>query len=238
VTAGAGIHVAKHGNYGVSSACGSSNVLEAMGIKFSADEAFLRSCIEKAGICVLHAPLFHPAMKQVAPVRRSLGVKTFFNMLGPMVNPSRPTYQLVGVFQLELARMYQYLYQKDQIKYTIVHALDGYDEISLTGSAKIITPQGESLLNPQDFKAHLWKMGDITGGDGVEDAAKIFLKVLKGQGTQAQNEVVCANASLAISTVKGCSLAHAVDLAVESLESGRAHQSFIELQNISKSWIS
>lgn len=238
VTAGAGIHVAKHGNYGVSSACGSSNVLEALGIKFSADEVFLRSCIEKAGICVLHAPLFHPAMKQVAPVRRSLGVKTFFNMLGPMVNPSRPNYQLVGVFQLELARMYQYLYQKDQIKYTIVHALDGYDEISLTGSAKIITPQGESLLSPQDFKAQLWRMGDITGGNGVEDAAKIFLEVLKGQGTQAQNEVVCANAALAISTVKGCSIAHAVDLAGESLKSGRAYESFIELQNISKSWIS
>ena len=134
--------------------------------------------------------------------------------------------------------MYQYLYQKDQTQYTIVHALDGYDEISLTGSAKIITPQGEALLNPQDFKAQQWKMSDITGGNGIEDAAKIFQEVLKGQGTQAQNEVVCANAALAISTVQGCSLAHAVDQAVDSLQSGRAHQSFVSLQNISKSWTS
>jgi len=129
VTAGAGVKVTKHGNYGVSSSCGSSNVLEFLGIKFSNDKDYLERAIDQVGICILHAPLFHPAMKNVAPIRRELGVKTFFNMLGPMVNPAFPPNQLVGVFNLELARLYSYLYQKTDKNYTIVHALDGYDEI-------------------------------------------------------------------------------------------------------------
>ena len=139
VTAGAGIKVSKHGNYGVSSGCGSSNVLEAIGIKFSNDKDYLKRSIEKAGICFLHAPLFHPAMKNVAPVRKQLGLKTFFNILGPIVNPSFPKNQLIGVFSLELARLYSYLFQKTNINYTILHGLDGYDEISLTGNTKIFT---------------------------------------------------------------------------------------------------
>ena len=129
VTAGAGIKVAKHGNYGVSSISGSSNVMENLGVKFSNDKSFLEKCIDQAGICVLHAPLFHPAMKNVAPIRKELAVKTFFNMLGPMVNPSFPKNQIVGVFNLELARMYTYLYQDTDINFTILHSLDGYDEI-------------------------------------------------------------------------------------------------------------
>ena len=143
VTAGAGVAVTKHGNYGVSSACGSSNVLEYLGVKFSNDIDFLKKTLDKAGICVLHAPLFHPAMKNVAPIRRELGVKTFFNMLGPMVNPAFPKNQMVGVFSLELLRMYSYLYQNSDKNYSIIHALDGYDEISLTGKAKEVNNQTE-----------------------------------------------------------------------------------------------
>ena len=139
ITAGAGVKVAKHGNYGVSSASGSSNVMEALGVKFTNNIDVLKNTIDKAGICVMHAPLFHPAMKNVAPIRRELGVKTFFNMLGPMVNPAFPKNQMVGVFNLELQRLYGYLYQNTDKNYSIVHALDGYDEISLTGKTKIIT---------------------------------------------------------------------------------------------------
>ena len=139
ITAGAGVKVTKHGNYGVSSTCGSSNVLENLGIKFSNDNEFLKTCIEKSGICILHAPLFHPAMKHVAPIRRELGLKTFFNILGPLVNPSFPKNQIVGVFNLELARLYSYLFQKTKKNYSIIFSLDGYDEISLTGSTKIIS---------------------------------------------------------------------------------------------------
>ena len=137
VTAGAGVAVAKHGNYGVSSACGSSNVLEAIGVTFSNDANHLKQAIETANICVLHAPMFHPAMKNVAPIRKALGIKTFFNMLGPMVNPSFPKHQMVGVFNLELLRLYNYLYQQTDKNYSIVHDLGGYDELSLTNNAKI-----------------------------------------------------------------------------------------------------
>jgi len=203
VTAGAGVHVTKHGNYGVSSKCGSSNVMEHLGIKFSNEADFLKNSIEKAGICVLHAPLFHPAMKNVAPIRRELGVKTFFNMLGPMVNPAFPKNQMVGVFNLELARMYGYLYQKTDKNFTVLHALDGYDEISLTGNTKTISNNTESMLSPEDFGVTTLKQEDIYGGDTVEDSANIFMNVLSGKGTEAQNNVVCANAGMAIATVKG-----------------------------------
>src|SRR4051812_45334406 len=124
IVAGAGYKVAKHGNYGVSSGCGSSNVMEYLGYQFTNDESKLNSSLDKAGICFLHAPLFHPAMKNVAPVRRELGVKTFFNMLGPLVNPAKPNNQIVGVYNLELARLYAYLYQKSEVNYTILNALD------------------------------------------------------------------------------------------------------------------
>ncbi len=151
VVAGAGIKVAKHGNYGVSSSCGSSNVIQHLGYKFTNDEEMLKRQIDSAGICFLHAPLFHPAMKNIAPIRKEMGVKTFFNMLGPMVNPSNPKNQLVGVFNLELARLYSYLYQTSDKRYVILHTLDGYDEISLTGDFKLISNDGEFLLSPEDL---------------------------------------------------------------------------------------
>src|SRR6056300_1669628 len=232
VTAGAGVKVTKHGNYGVSSGCGSSNVLEALGIRFSNDSDFLKRCLDGAGICILHAPLFHPAMKNVAPIRRELGVKTFFNMLGPMVNPAFPPNQLVGVFNLELARLYSYLYQKTDKNYSIVHALDGYDEISLTGNAKVISRGDEKIINATNFDLNPLQMSQIAGGNTIENAAKIFLSVLEDESTDAQKQVVCANAALAIKTVKNIDLKEAYQQAQESIESGNALAVFNKLQEI------
>ncbi len=233
VTAGAGIQVTKHGNYGVSSTCGSSNVMEHLGIKFSNDKDFLKRSIEETGICVLHAPLFHPAMKNVAPIRRELGVKTFFNMLGPMVNPAFPKNQMVGVFNLELARMYGYLYQNTDKNFTIVHALDGYDEISLTGSTKTISNHTESIITPKDFGVGVLKQEEIYGGDSIESSAKIFTQILNGKGTIAQNNVVCANAGMAIATVEGLTPIEGFEKAKESLVSGKALTALQKLQQLS-----
>lgn len=234
VTAGAGVKVAKHGNYGVSSASGSSNVMEALGVKFTNDENNLKRSIDEAGICVMHAPLFHPAMKNVAPIRRELGVKTFFNMLGPMVNPSFPNNQMVGVFNLELQRIYGYLYQNTDKNYSIIHALDGYDEISLTGNTKIISNTSETMLSPSDLGLKKIEQSEIFGGATVKEAAKIFKKIINGKGTEAQNNVVCANAGLAISTVNEISHIDGFQLAKESLESGQAKASLEKLIELSK----
>ena len=234
VTAGAGIKVTKHGNYGVSSGCGSSNVLEALGIKFSNDEDFLKRCVDQAGVCILHAPLFHPAMKNVAPVRRELGVKTFFNMLGPLVNPAFPKNQLTGVFNLELARLYYYLFQQTDTNFSVLYALDGYDEIALTGPTKAFNKMGECVLHPQDFGVLPLEADAIKGGDTVASSAKIFMNVLQNKGTQAQQHVVCANAGMAIATAKHLSPLEGFEMAKESLLSGKAHQAFTALQNLSK----
>jgi anthranilate phosphoribosyltransferase len=234
VTAGAGIKVTKHGNYGVSSKCGSSNVMEFLGIKFSNEPDFLERSIDKAGICVLHAPLFHPAMKNVAPIRRELGVKTFFNMLGPMVNPAFPKNQIVGVFNLELARMYGYLYQNTDKNFTVLHALDGYDEISLTGNTKTISNQSEGMLKPEDFGVETIQQSQIVGGDSIEESAQIFLNVLQGKGTDAQNNVVCANAGVAIATVENSTVKEGFEKAKESLLSGNGLKALKKLQELSK----
>ncbi|HSI69658.1 MAG TPA: anthranilate phosphoribosyltransferase [Gillisia sp.] len=233
ITAGAGINVAKHGNYGVSSVSGSSNVMEHLGIKFSADPSFLEKCIDQAGICILHAPLFNPAMKNVAPIRKSLAVKTFFNMLGPMVNPASPKKQLVGVFSLELARMYGYLYQNTDKKFTILHALDGYDEISLTGPTKTISNNAEGMLEASDFGVEELKASEISGGNSVENSAEIFLNILNGKGTIPQNNVVCANAGMAIATARSCSPREGFETAQEALRSGKALQVLKKLQELS-----
>lgn len=233
VTAGAGIKVTKHGNYGVSSKCGSSNVMEFLGIKFSSDADFLKRSIDEAGICVLHAPLFHPAMKNVAPIRRELAVKTFFNMLGPMVNPASPKNQMVGVFNLELARMYGYLYQNTDKNFTVLHALDGYDEISLTGATKTISNNSEGILNPEDFGIKAVEQSQIAGGETIAESANIFMDILKGKGSEAQNNVVCANAGIAIATVNGISPKEGFESASESLLSGKGLIALKKLQDLS-----
>lgn len=230
VVAGAGEKVAKHGNYSVSSACGSSNVLEYYGYSFSSDADRLKRDIDRCNICFLHAPLFNPAMKNVAPVRRSLRIKTFFNMLGPMVNPSFPLNQMIGVFSLDVARLYHYLYQESGKKYCIIHSLDGYDEISLTGSFKALTLQTERTLAPSDLGLEGVKPGEIFGGSTVQEAAVIFLNILKGEGTRAQNDVVFANAAFALYCMdeeKG--LPYSMDRARHSLKSGKALEAFTKL---------
>jgi anthranilate phosphoribosyltransferase len=234
VTAGAGVKVAKHGNYGVSSISGSSNVMEILGVKFSNDNAYLEKCIDQAGICILHAPLFHPAMKNVGPIRKELAVKTFFNMLGPMVNPSFPQNQLVGVFNLELARMYSYLYQNTTTNFTILHSLDGYDEISLTGNTKTITNAMEGMLKPEDFGVSILTQKEIQGGTTIEESAKLFMNIIEGKGTDAQNNVVCANAGMAIATVNSLSPIQGFEIAKESLLSGKALFTLNKLQQLSK----
>jgi len=234
VTAGAGIKVAKHGNYGVSSISGSSNVMEILGVKFSNDNAYLEKCIDQAGICILHAPLFHPAMKNVGPIRKELSVKTFFNMLGPMVNPSFPQNQLVGVFNLELARMYSYLYQNTTTNFTILHSLDGYDEISLTGNTKTITNAMEGMLKPEDFGVSIITQKEIQGGTTIEESAKLFMNIIEGKGTESQNNVVCANSGMAIATVNSLSPIQGFEIAKESLLSGKALLTLNKLQQLSK----
>ncbi len=203
VVAGAGYKVAKHGNYGVSSGCGSSNVMEYLGYTFTNDEDQLKRSLDQAGICFLHAPLFNPAMKTVAPIRKELGVKTFFNMLGPMVNPAQPKNQMVGVFSLELARLYAYLYQQTDKNYTIIHAVDGFDEVSLTCDFKTFNKKGEALHKISDLGFEEINEKEIQGGDTVESSADIFTNILNGKGSDAQNNVVLCNAALAIQTIKG-----------------------------------
>lgn len=233
VTAGAGVKVAKHGNYGVSSTCGSSNVLEYLGVSFTAEESKLKRSIDQAGICILHAPLFHPAMKNVAPIRRELGVKTFFNMLGPMVNPSFPRHQMVGVFNLELARMYSYLYQTTDKNFAILHDLGGYDEISLTDQAKVITNEEERIISASELGLEPIRPAEIQGGATIQDSASIFVDVLEGKGTEAQNNVVCANAGMAISVSKGLSHPEGFAQARDSLLSGAALRSLKKLLELS-----
>ena len=201
VVAGTGQKVAKHGNYSVSSQSGSSDLLACFGYEFTNNENVLKKQLEKANICFLHAPKFHPAMKAVGPTRKALKLKTFFNMLGPLVNPSSPKNQLLGTFNLEVARLYNYILQEEGSNYGIVHALDGYDEISLTGAFKLFTKQGEQLITPEDLGFKNLKQSDIFGGSSVADAAKIFKTIIDGNGTEAQNNVVLTNAAFALQIV-------------------------------------
>ncbi len=225
IVAGTGNKVAKHGNYGASSISGSSNVMEQLGYQFKNNSNQLKKEIETAGICFLHAPLFHPALKVVGPIRKNLGVRTFFNMLGPMVNPAFPKHQLVGVYNLEMARIYNYLLQQTDKNFTIIHSLDGYDEISLTGDTKVITNAGEQILSAEMLGKRTVLPQDISGGNSVEEAASIFLNILQRKGTWSQNAVVLANSAMALQgTGKYSSYDECYQLAVESLESGRAYE--------------
>lgn len=230
VVAGAGATVAKHGNYGASSGCGSSNVMEHLGYKFSNNHDRLRKELENCRIAFLHAPLFNPAMKNVAPVRRALRLKTFFNMLGPMVNPGRPQNQVVGVFSLELARMYNYLYQKSNVNFCIIHSLDGYDEISLTGDFKVLTNKSDQILSPSNFGMSIVKAEELAGTGDVAGTAAIFMNILNGKGTTAQNSVVIANAAMALATYfPGNGIEECLETAKSSLLGGKALKVFTKL---------
>jgi len=223
VVAGAGIKVAKHGNYSVSSHCGSSNVLESLGYSFSNDPSVLKKSLEGAGICFLHAPLFHPAMKNIAPIRRALGYKTFFNMLGPLSNPSNPQMQSVGVFSLEVARLYKYILEDSGKRFSILYSMDGYDEVSLTGPFKLISNRREQVLSPEDVGFKQNAQQDIYGGESIDDAVRIFKTILEGNGTEAQVNTVVCNAAMGILCAKPeQSIADCIAEARESLERGNA----------------
>lgn len=235
VLAGAGIKVTKHGNYGLSSISGSSNMFEYFGYKFSKDESKLRRELEEAGICFFHAPLFHPAMKSVASVRRALKVKTLFNMMGPIINPSSPKNQLVGVYDLEVMDLYHQVFLESNQNYMIVHSLDGYDEISLTGEARYVSNQREDSLSPADFGFTEVAPEELFGGETVAQAAKIFQKVLEVKAEAAQQNVVIANAALGIKCVfPERSLSDCVAQAAESLKSKRALEAFKKLMAINE----
>jgi len=230
VIAGAGIKVTKHGNYGLSSVSGSSNMFEYFGYQFSNNQGKLRKEVEEAGICFLHAPLFHPAMKSVGAVRKALKVKTLFNMMGPIINPSFPKNQLVGVYDLEVMDLYHQVFQESGQNYIIVNSLDGYDEISLTGDARFVSNLTEDNLSPADFGFAKVAPEELYGGETVEAAAKIFKSVLEGTGTLAQQNVVIANAAMGIQCVyPEKSLSDCVAGAAESLKSKKALKAFRKL---------
>ncbi len=232
VVAGAGEKVAKHGNYGVSSTCGSSNILEYFGYEFSNNQDKLKKELDRAGICFLHAPKFNPAMKNIAPIRKELQIKTFFNMLGPMVNPSSPKNQLIGVFNNELGRIYNYIYQDLGKNYAIVHSLDGYDEVSLTGDFKLHTQFSDSVLSPEEIGFSANKAIEIAGGKTVKESADIFFGILEGKGTKAQNNVVLANAAIAIQCLyPKMPIETCLEKVSDSLYGKKALRSFKNLMN-------
>lgn len=232
VCAGAGIKVTKHGNYGVSSVSGSSNVLEFLGVKFTSDISKIQKQLDAANITFLHAPLFHTSMKHVANVRKQLQVKTIFNLLGPIVNPSKPTHLLAGVCDGHTGELYKQVLTKSGMQFSVVHSMDGYDEVSLTGDTKLFSTARTQTLAPTSFNLQKLKQEDIYGGNTVESNAKIFLNILKGKGTDAQNSVVIANAGLAISMIENNSLFAGVEIAKENLLNGNALKSFEKLKSI------
>ncbi|MHC5200952.1 anthranilate phosphoribosyltransferase [Myroides sp. LJL119] len=233
IVAGAGIPVAKHGNYGVSSISGSSSVMENLGIKFTANPEKLKQQLSQANICFLHAPLFHPAMKTIGPIRKELAVRTFFNILGPLTNPAQPKVQLIGLSNLEVLRIYQYFLQQSNTKYSIIHALDGYDECSLTQDCKIVTNSKETIISPSYFNMPYNTPESIKSGRTAEDSAYLFWQILKAKGTQAQNNVVLANSALAIKTYyPNYDMQTALSLAKESLYTGKAKEKFEILREL------
>jgi len=231
VAAACGVPVAKHGNYGVSSVSGSSNVLENLGYKFTNNVDALKKQLDKHNICFMHAPLFHPALKAVGPIRKELGVKTFFNMLGPLVNPAKTSHKMVGVYNLELARVYHYLLQSENQQYCIVHSLDGYDEISGTSDFKVYMPGGEQVVNPCEFNLGPIKEEDLFGGDTVEEAAVIFNNVLQGKGTSQQTDVVALNSAYAVHCFTNKNMNDCFAQTREAIQSKKAHNLFSNLIN-------
>ena len=227
VVAGAGYNVVKHGNYGATSVSGASNVMEQHGIKFTNNNDQLRRNMEACHITYLHAPLFNPALKAVAPVRKNLGVRSFFNMLGPLVNPAMPAYQLLGVYNLPLLRLYNYTYPESGTRFAVVHSLDGYDEISLTADFKVAMPEKEKIYSPELLGFKRCQEADLDGGSTPEEAARIFDAVLENKATEAQRNCVVINSAFAIQVI--CpekSIETCIAEAKESLDSGRALATF------------
>lgn len=225
IVAGAGYKVTKHGNYGVSSSCGSSDVLKALGYEFTNSESELNQQLDKANICFLHAPLFHPALKNIGPIRKQLGIKTLFNIMGPLINPSRPSHQISGTYSNEVARVYEHVLSENTQNFAVVHASDGYDELSLTSDAIVRCKKGTEIINASSFNSQSINQNEITGGLDIATSSKIFSNIIQGDGTEAQNKVVLANAALAIRTIDGGDLSTCYEKAQTSLESKAALKS-------------
>ena len=234
VVAGAGYKVTKHGNYGVSSSCGSSDVLNELGIKLSNDHDYLKKCLDKGNFCYLHAPLFHPAMKNVASVRKELEFKTFFNILGPLVNPSQPKNQLSGVYNLEIARLYGYVFENTKKNYSILYSLDGYDEISLTSDFMKISRNNSTINSPDYFRFNKINPDEIRGGVSIEESASIFTKILENEATKSQTNVVLANSAIAIQTITNKTIDECLSIAKQSIDSGSALNCLKTIQLLSK----
>ncbi len=231
--AGAGYKVAKHGNYGATSVSGASNVLEYFGAKFTTDINIIKRSLDQSGFAFLHAPFCNPAMKNVAPVRKNLGVRTFFNVLGPLISPVKPNYQCLGVYNLKMMRLYNYIYQNLGVQYSIVHSLDGYDEISLTDICKIQTNQGEFVFTPEQLGFAKHQQHELWGGNTVDEAAKIFLQVLDYQATDAQRDAVIINSAFAIQTrCPEKSIEQCKNEAIVSLAGGKAKDAFLKFIEI------
>ena len=234
VVAGAGYKVTKHGNYGVSSSCGSSDVLQQLGIKLSNDDGYLKKCLDKGNFCYLHAPLFHPAMKNVAGVRKELEFKTFFNILGPLVNPLQPKNQLCGVYNLEISRLYGYVFENSKKNYSILYSLDGYDEISLTSDFIKISRNDSTINSPDYFGFNKINPDEIKGGESIEDSASIFTKILENNATKSQTDVVLANSAIAIQTITNKTIDECLSIAKQSIDSGSALNCLKKIQLLSK----
>ena len=234
VVAGAGYKVTKHGNYGVSSSCGSSDVLQQLGIKLSNDDGYLKKCLDKGNFCYLHAPLFHPAMKNVASVRKELEFKTFFNILGPLVNPLQPKNQLCGVYNLEISRLYGYVFENSKKNYSILYSLDGYDEISLTSDFMKISRNDSTINSPDYFGFNKINPDEIKGGESIKDSASIFTKILENKATKSQTDVVLANSAIAIQTITNKTIDECLSIARQSIDSGSALNCLKRIQLLSK----
>ena len=234
VVAGAGYKVTKHGNYGVSSSCGSSDVLQQLGIKLSNDDGYLKKCLDKGNFCYLHAPLFHPAMKNVAGVRKELEFKTFFNILGPLVNPLQPKNQLCGVYNLEISRLYGYVFENSKKNYSILYSLDGYDEISLTSDFMKISRNDSTINSPDYFGFNKINPDEIKGGESIKDSASIFTKILENKATKSQTDVVLANSAIAIQTITNKTIDECLSIAKQSIDSGSALNCLKKIQLLSK----
>lgn len=228
VIAGAGYKVAKHGNYAATSVSGASNVIKQHGVVFTADLDKLNKSINECGIVYLHAQLFAKAMKFVGPIRKSLPFPTFFNLLGPIINPSKPQCQLLGTANLDQMRLYNNVYQKMGIDYGIVNSMDGYDEISLTGDFKVTTNNYERVFHVKDLGFEPAKPEELVAGATEEEAAKIFDSVLDNTCLPAQKNIVIANAAFGIQVLeKGKkSIEECMDIARESIDSGSAKRTF------------
>ena len=223
VVAGAGYKVAKHGNYAATSTSGASNVMERHGVRFTSDGTRLRRSLEACNFAYMHAPLFAHGMKAVAPVRKMLQIPTCFNLLGPLVNPCRPAYQLLGVANLDQMRLYSSVYEKLGISYGIVNSIDGYDEISLTGNFKVKSNTIEKIFRPADLGLPPVSPEELYGGSTPDEAAEIFDSVLENRSTESRKNVVLANAAFAIKVIeREKDIAECLAIARESLESGRA----------------